>query len=165
MKTEFELQDQKGEGEIGKPLASLEWVQQFNDNGQPYFYNLTTLESKWEEPPLSEGGYWKQLWDDHHDALFYQHTVTNEMRWEFPSLLESEQYKGSPSSEGPKRQSNADKITSNSAITKDSYGSEEGGSENDAKESSEELLIENSSSSSDSEGSDSESEKLDEEDY
>ena len=57
------------------------WAEQYDEEGNSYFYNVDTFETVWEVPTSSQGGYWKQLWDDHHNAPFYQHTLSRKMVW------------------------------------------------------------------------------------
>jgi hypothetical protein len=57
------------------------WAEQYDEEGNRYFYNVDTLETVWDVPASSQGGYWKQLWDDHHNAPFYQHTLSRKMVW------------------------------------------------------------------------------------
>ena len=61
---------------------AIGWAEQYDDHGQAYYYNIQTQETKWELPDEeNDGGYWKQLWDDHENSLFYQHTISGQMRW------------------------------------------------------------------------------------
>ena len=61
---------------------ALGWAEQYDEHGQAYYYNIQTQETKWETPDAdNDGGYWKQLWDDHQNSLFYQHSLSGQMRW------------------------------------------------------------------------------------
>jgi hypothetical protein len=160
MEVRFEEEDRKVGEETAEPSAG--WVQQFDDAGQPYFYELRTGESRWEEPPLGEGGYWKQLWDDHHDALFYQHTVSGEMRWEFPSLVDPGRKHGSPAAVDPEPRagsgetdSAAERVSLYDASDSKSDSDSDGRKGEEEKSSTNVSIASSSSVSSDSSDSDS----------
>jgi hypothetical protein len=58
------------------------WAQQYDAEGNAYYYNLASRETRWEEPGnATEGGYWQQLLDEERNAYFFRHTVTGTMRW------------------------------------------------------------------------------------
>eukprot|EP00943_MAST-04B_sp_MAST-4B-sp1_P003798 g3798.t1 len=61
---------------------AIGWAEQYDEHGQPYYFNIQTQETKWDIPDVeNDGGYWKQLWDDVQNSLFYQHTLSGQMRW------------------------------------------------------------------------------------
>ncbi|XP_068123913.1 WW domain-binding protein 4 [Hyperolius riggenbachi] len=104
--------------------AKKQWTKSFSPEGYPYYYNLLTGESKWEEPEefqdntdKSEEPAGKSLWVEgvsEEGYTYYYNSETGESRWEKPedfvsSLPPSDDKKESPDSESESDKEDAEK--------------------------------------------------------
>jgi len=80
-----------------KPVLPVNWIEEFDAEGTPYYYNVVTLEARWlppvvSKPPLTPKPQlpigWKRLQTEL-GAVYYLNESTNETTWIHPSYSES----------------------------------------------------------------------------
>ena len=66
------------------PNAQL-WVECSSDDGEKFWFNISTKESCWYDPFVDMGPCWKAYYTDD-DQLYYHNSLTGESSWEPPAV-------------------------------------------------------------------------------